>query len=111
MTARELIARFPSIPHSLHNEPTLVRFADVFDDLLRGAQKPTPCSASQQTAENYVFMKLIAPLELVALGLATPERAVSDMESLIDRAEDDREALLADLIPANAARRPGGCAG
>jgi hypothetical protein len=111
MTPRELIARHPSIPRSLLDEPALERFAEVFDELLRGAQKPTPCSANQQTAENHVFMKLIAPLELVALGLATPQRAVSDMESLIDRAEHDREALLADLVPADAARRPGGCAG
>ena len=107
----ELVMRFPSIPRSLHGEPVLGRFAAAFDEELRRAQKPSPCSANQQTPANHLYMKLIGPLELVAIGLATKERAVADMTALIERAESDRDALRAELIPADAARRPGGCAG
>ena len=111
MTAAELIARFPQIPAVLRGEPVLERFAATFGDILRTAVKPSPCSASQQTAENHLYLKLVGPLELVAIGLATKERAIADREKLIAAAEQDRDRLLADLVPADAARRPGGCAG
>lgn len=111
MTVEELLMRFPMIPHALRAEPILERFGAAFDEELRAAQKPSPCSAGQQTPSNHLYMKLIGPLELVAIGLATKDRAVTDMTSLIERAESDRDALRAELIPADASRRPGGCAG
>ena len=111
MNARELVARFPSVPRVLHGEPVLERFAVTFDELLQIAAKPSPCSAKQQTASNHAYMKLVGPLELVAFGLATKERAIADMQKLIERAEKDKKSLWAELVPASAPKQGGGCAG
>jgi hypothetical protein len=109
MDTQELIARFPEIPEVLHEKPVLTRYAEVFGDLLRTAWKPTACSASQQTAENLVYMKLIAPMGILAYGLSTPEKTVVQLEALLEAYRPDPEKFLAELIPPDVAQTPGGC--
>ncbi len=111
MDVQELIARFPEIPEVLHEKPVLKRYAQVFGDLLRTAWKPSACSADQQTAENLVYMKLIAPMEILAYGLSTPEKTVAQLEALLEAYRPDPEKFLAKLIPPDVAQAPGGCQG
>ena len=111
MDTQELIARFPEIPEVLHEKPVLTRYAEVLGDLLRTAWKPTACSASQQTAENLVYMKLIAPMGILAYGLSTPEKTVAQLEALLEAYRPDPEKFLAELIPPDVAQTPGGCQG
>ncbi len=109
MTAHDLIARFPQIPPALRGHATLDRYASTFADLLGSAQKPSPCSASAPSRAHMAYLKLIGPLELVAIGLATKERALADMEALIARAEADRDGLIRELIPQGTPNQGGGC--
>jgi hypothetical protein len=111
MDVQELIARFPEIPEVLHEKPVLKRYAEVFGDLLRTAWKPSACSADQQTAENLVYMKLIAPMGILAYGLSTPEKTVAQLEALLEAYRPDPEKFLAELIPPDVAQAPGGCQG
>ncbi len=111
MNAQELVQRFPEIPPSLHQEAVLEELASRFSDLLRAAWKPSNCGASQQTAENAVYMKLIAPLTFVSLGLFTPEQIVAKVQALLDEHEADPEQFMAEMIPPDIAASPGGCMG
>ena len=52
MTVEDLVEKFPEIPQSLHEEPLLKRFSDVFGELLQVARKPSPCS-TQHDPENH----------------------------------------------------------
>lgn len=111
MDVQELITRFPEIPEVLHEKPVLKRYAEVFGDLLRTAWKPSACSADEQTAENVVYMKLIAPMGILAYGLSAPEKTVTQLEALLEAYRPDPEKFLAELIPPDVAEAPGGCQG
>ncbi len=111
MDVQELITRFPEIPEVLHEEPILKRHAEVFGDLLRTAWKPSACSADQQTAENVVYMKLIAPMGILAYGLSAPEKTMAQLEALLEAYRLHPEKFLAELIPPDVAQAPGGCQG
>ena len=111
MDVQELISRFPEIPEVLHEKPVLKRYAEVLGDLLRTAWKPSACSADQQTAENVVYMKLIAPMGILAYGLSAPEKTVTQLEALLEAYRPHPEKFLAVLIPPDVAEAPGGCPG
>ncbi len=102
MTVGELVARFPEIPVDLHEEPTVARFAEVFDDLLRAARSPSAC-ATQHDAANHNYLKLIGPLAIYGYGLATRERVLADLQELLDRHEADPHSFATSLLPEDTA--------
>jgi len=104
MTVQELITRFPEIPRDLHGEPLLARFAETFDDLLGVARKPSAC-ATQHEAANHYYLKLIGPLSIHGYGLATRERALADLQELLDRHAADPKGFAASLLPEATAER------
>ncbi len=111
MTVQELVTRFPEIPKDLHDEPTLERFAENFDELLRTARNPSACS-TQHDAANHYYLKLIGPLSIYGYGLSSRERVLSELRELLGRYEKDPRGFGASLLPDGVAERevPGaGC--
>jgi hypothetical protein len=104
MTVEELLDRFPEIPPDLAGEPALARFAEVFDGLLRQARNPSAC-ATRHDAGNHYYLKLIGPLSIYGFGLATRERAIGDIRTLLDRHAADPGGFAASLVPPDAAER------
>lgn len=111
MNARELLARFPQIPPSIHGHAVLDALASTFGEHLATAAKPSNCSAHQMTASHRIYMKLIAPLESLRFGLLKPERIVAQLEGFIQAYRKDSAAFLAEMIPSDTASVPGGCQG
>jgi hypothetical protein len=101
VTVEELTARFPEIPADLRSEPALMRFAEVFADLLRAARCPSPCSTDHDRSNHY-YLKLIGPLSIYGYGLATRESVLADIEAMIAGHEADPAAFRAGLLPADA---------
>ncbi len=89
---------FPEIPGDLAGEPQIARFADVFEALLLQAKQPSPC-ATERTAAHHYYLKLIGPLSIYGFGLATRERALAQIQDLLDRYEADPAAFVAALVP------------
>ena len=102
MTILELAARFPQIPHGLHDEPLLARFAEAFQDLLLVAQQPSPCS-TQHDAANHYYLKLVGPLAIHGYGLSSREKVLGQIQELLDRQAADPERFVASLLPADTA--------
>ncbi len=96
MTVRELATRFPEIPGDLLDEPTLERFAETFDELLRGARNPSACSAEHDAANHY-YLKLIGPLSIYGYGLSTREQVLSELQGLLERHAADPQGFSASL--------------
>jgi len=111
MDASELVRKFPEIPEVLHQEAVLEEFSQTFGDLLQTAWKPSNCGGSQQTAENVAYMKLGAPLTYLSMGLSTVENTVAGLRTQLDAHGKDPAGFIAELIPADVAQSPGGCAG
>ena len=111
MDASALASRFPEIPQSLFQQQVTTEYARSFGDLLETAWKPSNCGGSQQTAENVVYMKLVAPLTYLSFGLSTVEKTVAAMQTLLDAHQENPERFRAELIPADVAQSPGGCMG
>ena len=99
MTVQELVTRFPEIPRDLLDQPTLVRFAEIFDELLRSARNPSACSA-QHDAANHYYLKLIGPLSIYGYGLSTREQVLSELQGLLERHAADPQGFGASLLPA-----------
>lgn len=102
MTAHELIARFPEVSADLASEPVLARFADTFGDLLAVAHKPSNCSTGHD-AGNHYYLALIGPLSYYRYGLATRERVIQDLQTLLDRHAADPDGFATSLLPADTA--------
>lgn len=102
MDVQELIARYPEIPATLHQEPLLARLAQACGDLLRSARKPSPCS-QQHEAANHYYLKLIGPLALVSYGLSSPEKVRVQLQELLDRQQADPQGFAASLLPGDTA--------
>ena len=102
MTVQELIARFPEVSPELGSEPTLTAFADTFGDLLAVAHKPSNCSTGHDAGIHF-YLALIGPLSYFRYGLATRERVVKDMQTLLDRHAADPEGFATSLLPADTA--------
>ena len=112
MTVDTLLARFPEIPRSLADEPSLVELAEKCDALLAAAVKPAPCSTGHDAANHY-YMKLVGPLAIHGIGLSTREKVVSQIRELLDRRDADPDGFAASLLPddvAPAEARGPGCA-
>ena len=88
MTVNELYARFPEISPDLRDEPVIGRFADVFGDLLAVAHKPSNCSTGHD-AGNHFYLALLGPISYYGYGLATRERVLADLTTLLDRQAAD----------------------
>lgn len=98
------MARFPEIPRDLQDDPVLARFAAVLGDLLRVARSPSPCATGHDAANHY-YLKLIGPLSIYGYGLATRERVIADLSTLLERHDADPEGFAASLLPAGTADR------
>lgn len=98
MTVDQLIARFPEIPADLRDEPVLAEFADKLHDLLSVARKPSACSTGHDSG-NHFYLELVGPITYYGYGLATRERVLGDLQELIDRHDEDPEALAESLLP------------
>ncbi len=100
MTVQDLMARFPAIPRSLHDEPLLTRFAAAFSSLLVVAQQPSACSTSH-SAENHYYLNLVGPLAIHGYGLSSREKVLGQIQELLDRQAADAEGFAASLLPAD----------
>ncbi len=112
LTVAELVQRFPEIPKDLHTEPVLARFAATFGFLLRQAQDPSACS-QQYSAGNYYYLKLVGPMKIHMYGLSTREKALQQLQEMLQQYERDPEGFVASLVPADAGEhevRGPGCA-
>lgn len=104
MTIQELAARFPEIPEDLHDEPQLARFGEAFDEQLQVAQNPGACS-SEYSAGNHYYLKLIGPLRIYMYGLSSREKALSQVQELLDQHQADPDGFLAGLVPQDTAEQ------
>lgn len=111
MNAQQLVARFPQIPQIVYGHPVLEQLASTFGEYLQTAHKPSNCSSNQLTRDHHVYMKLIAPLEVLQYGFIKPETNLAKLEGYIAAYQADRDAFLAEMIPPSAAPVPGGCQG
>ncbi len=109
MRVEELISRFPEIPEVLRKDPVLETYADVFGGLLGKAVSPSACQGNQRTAENAIYMKLIAPMKILGYGLSTPEKTAAELEGLMKEHEEDAQKFLNEVIPPDVSPTPGGC--
>ncbi len=96
MTVGELVTRFPEIPSDLHDEPTLERFADCFNDWLKAATKPSACT-EDHTAEHRAYLKLIGPMDIYRYGLSSREKVIGQLEEALASYETDPSGFAADL--------------
>lgn len=101
MKVDELFARFPEIPVDLRDEPVLAELAAACGDLLAVAQRPSNCSTGHD-AGNHFYLKLIGPISFYGYGLATRERVVEDLQTLLAQRHADPEGFAASLLPADA---------
>ena len=92
MTPRDLVARFPEIPPDVHDSEVLARFAEIFDDLLAVARRPSPC-AERHEASNHYYLKLIGPLSIYGYGLSTREKVEAQLQELLDRHAADPDGF------------------
>ncbi len=97
MTVQELIARFPEIPPSLHDEPLLAELAATCGELLSVAHKPEPCSTAHDAGTHF-YLAIIGPIAYYGYGLATRERVLQDIRELLDRYREDPSGFTADLL-------------
>jgi len=102
MTIQDLVTRFPEIPHGLHDEPLLARFAEAFKDLLAMAQQPSPCSTAHSAANQY-YLKLVGPLAIHGYGLSSREKVLGQIQDLLDRQAADPAGFAGSLLPADTA--------
>lgn len=92
MTLAELVTRFPEIPQDLHSEPILAQFAQVFDELLQQASKPSACT-QDHTPEHKYYLKLIGPMDIYRYGLFTRERVLDEVQKLLDAQAQSPDTL------------------
>jgi len=109
MTPRELIQRFPDIPAVLRDDPILKSFGRVFAKLLPQALQPSNCQGSQLTAGNKIYMRLVAPMGILGIGLSTPEKTKTELEKLMAAYQADPDGFTAEMLPEGTATEPGGC--
>ena len=88
MTSDEFVLRFPEIPDDLHKEPLLAEFAEVFDQLLKVATKPSAC-AEVHNAENQYYLKLVGPMDIYRYGLYTRDRVMDELQSRLNEYRED----------------------
>ena len=99
------------IPEVLRKDPVLERYAEVFGGLLGRAVAPSPCQGSQQTAENAIYMKMIAPMKILGYGLSTRDQTAAELEGFMKDHEDDAQKFLNGVVPPDVSSTPGGCQG
>jgi hypothetical protein len=104
MTFEELLARFPEVPPTLADEPTVVEYADRLDALLRRARPPSPC-ARVHDAANHFYLKLVGPLAIHGWGLASREQTVVEIGELLERHRADPAGFEAGLVGPDAGPR------
>ena len=97
MTVAELVTRFPEIPQDLHREPILAQFADVFDELLQQASKPSACTKDHTPAHKY-YLKLVGPMDIYRYGLYTRERVLNEVQKLLDAQAQSPDTLNTTLL-------------
>lgn len=97
MTALDLVTRFPEIPNDLHAEPILDEFANVFEDLLLKASKPSACTTDHTSAHKY-YLKLVGPMDIYRYGLFTRERVLSEIQKLLDEQRQSPDTFAASLL-------------
>lgn len=104
MTVGELLRRFPEVPRDLERAPELARYAEAFGTWLHAAREPSACATAHDAANNY-YTKLVVPLAIYGLGLATREGVLGEIEQLLARYAADPDGFAATLVPAGAASR------
>lgn len=97
MTVAELVRRFPEIPADLHGEPILAELGEVFDDLLQVATKPSAC-ATEHTAENKYYLKLVGPMDIYRYGLFSRERVLSEIQKVLDLHAQNPKTISESLL-------------
>ena len=104
MSVEELKARFPEIPHDLHREPVLARFAETFGDLLRQAQNPSACTSEYSPGHHY-YLKLVGPMKIYMYGLTSKEKVLQQLQELLDCHASAPEGFAASLLPTKTERK------
>ena len=100
MNVRELVRRFPEIPADLHAEPTLVRFAETFSELLAQARSPSNC-ATEHDAANRLYLKLVGPLAIYGYGLSGRDEVLAEIRGLLEQHAEDPEGFVGRLLSAD----------
>ena len=110
MTVEEFLARFPEVPRNLHDEPVLAECVNVFGQLLRLAQKPTPCMHDGGDAQHVFYVRLVNDLAIYGIGLATRERTLARLQAILDQHRAQPATFACTLVPRRAPGTPrSGC--
>jgi hypothetical protein len=110
MTVHEFLARFPEVPRNLRDEPVLLRYVDVFSELLRRAVKPSPCVGTGGDAEHHFYTRLVNDLAIYGIGLASRERTLGRLQATIDTYAKQPATFACSLVPRKArGAPPAGC--
>ena len=110
LSVEEFLARFPEVPRDLASEPVLAEFVRAFSQLLRVAQKPTPCMGKDGgDAEHRFYTRLVNDLAIYGIGLARRERTLARLQGTLDEYRRQRATFACTLVPRRApgAPRPG----
>ncbi len=110
MTVEEFLARFPEVPRSLREEPVLMEYVRSFGSLLRVAQKPTPCMRDGGDAQHAFYVRLINDMAIYGIGLATRDRTIARLQTLLDQHKAQPATFACTLVPRRAPGTPrSGC--
>ena len=96
MTIEELSLRFPEIPRDLLKEPVVAEVAQVFEDLLTIAKKPSNCTTQYDTGHQ-CYLKLIVPMGIYGYGLTTREKVLKELQSFLDQYKADPQGFVTQL--------------
>ena len=110
MTVEEFFARFPEVPPSLRDEPLLTEYVKAFGQLLRVAQKPTPCMRDGGDLQHVLYVRLINDLAIYGIGLAKRDRTLAKLGATLDQYRAQPATFACSLVPHRAPGTPrSGC--
>jgi hypothetical protein len=84
MAVDEFLARFPEVPRNLRDEPVVTDYLKAFGQLLRMAQKPTPCMGEGGDHPHMFYVRLVNDLAIYGIGLAKRERTLARLAAMLE---------------------------
>lgn len=104
MTVTELLGRFSEVPRDLAGEAVLAEYVAAFGQLLRVAQKASPCMRDGGDAEHVFYSRLVNDLAIYGVGLAKRDRTLARLQATLDLYRKQPATFACSLVP----RRPRG---